>query len=151
MSEDVEEFLDDGRDGVTRKLGAIGEIDLRFRATIRLPPVSESLSDLLDFRPRPKASEGDRDETEDWESRWKCCRLSLITSAHSSVSGIDMSPALADRGWPLDVLEPDTTELEELSKRGLGADLVAEAGGETMDIRDFVFSIRPLLLGGESS
>jgi len=89
ISEDVEEFLDDGRD-CARKLGAIGEIDLRFKATIRLPPVSDSLSDLPDFRPRPKASEGDREEMEDWESRWKCCRLSFITSAHSSVSGVDM-------------------------------------------------------------
>jgi hypothetical protein len=42
-------------------------------------------------------------------------------------------------------------ELEELSKRGLGADLGVGAGGDTIDISDFVFSIRPVLLGGSTS
>lgn len=64
--------------------------------------LSDSLSDRVDFGVRPNASEGDKDDTEDWESLWKCCCFAFITSAHSSVSGV-VVPALAERGCLLEM------------------------------------------------
>jgi hypothetical protein len=50
------------------KPGAMGETDFRFRSTRRLEVLgSESQSDRPDLRGLWKASEGDNDDTEDWE------------------------------------------------------------------------------------
>ena len=137
---------------MTRKLGAIGEIDLRLMATIRLELVSDSYSDLVDLGvlENPSASEGDNEDTEDCESRWKCCLLPCMTPAHSSVSGISCV-ALADRGW-LNFLWPEMIGLPKPSSRGLGADFgVDAAADERFEIRCLVFSNNPELEGGESA
>jgi len=47
----------------------MGDTDRRFKGTMRLEAVSDSQSDLADFVTRANASEGDREETDDIESR----------------------------------------------------------------------------------
>lgn len=65
ISDDAEDALDDGLAWPTRKFGAIGDTDRRFKDTIRLEVVSDSQSDLFDFGARPNASDGDNDEIDD--------------------------------------------------------------------------------------
>lgn len=63
LSEDEE--VEVGRTGMCLGRGAIGDIDLRFKATFLLGP-SESQSERP-MRGRPNASEGDKDEMDDCE------------------------------------------------------------------------------------
>ena len=72
--------------------------------------------------------------------------LSLITSAHSSGSGVDDELIKLLLPWP------EVTSVE-VSKSGLGADLGADlgdsGGGERGESKDLVFSNKDLLLCGD--
>jgi hypothetical protein len=63
--------VEDPEVGRIREIGAIGDTDLRFKATFRLGILSGTSSDLFGRNPRPP-SKGDKDEADDCES---LCRL----------------------------------------------------------------------------
>lgn len=54
-----------GDDCEVLDIGAIGDIERRFKGTSLLEPESESQSGRLDGKERPKTSDGDKDEMED--------------------------------------------------------------------------------------
>jgi hypothetical protein len=105
--------------GGSRKLGAIGDTDLRFKGMTLLDPVSESQSEPLDFNGRLKASDGDKDEIEDWDPLCKLCPLARMTSVHCPRSGVGVLVADRDLGaFPWDAVMSD----EELRSNGRGPD-----------------------------
>lgn len=115
-----------------RDAGAIGEIDLRFNATLRLLP-SDSMSDLepmLGFERGPlKASEGDIDETEDTDSVRSPCPLLRVTSIQSPcrLTGIPPSECAPDGGFAV------IKELE-LSRSGRGGPLGRCCGADVREV-----------------
>lgn len=72
-----------------------------------------------------------------------------MTSAHSSVSGVDIAlVALPERGW-LDFRCPETTEAPEVSRSAFGADFGVEPSAGDREMRLLVFSSIPDVDGGE--
>lgn len=67
LSGDV--LVEDPDVGRIREIGAIGDTDLRFKATRRLGMFMSGLSsDLFGLNPRPTTSKGDNEEADDCES-----------------------------------------------------------------------------------
>ena len=56
------------RSRANRKFGAMGETDRRFKLTMRLELVSDSLSDVVDLGVRTYLSDGDKEEVDERES-----------------------------------------------------------------------------------
>jgi hypothetical protein len=120
-----------------RDAGAMGDIDLRFSATLRLLP-SDSMSDLepmlgLECGPL-RASEGDSDETEDTESVRSPCLLLRVTSIQSPcrLTGIPPSECAANGGFAV------IKELE-LSRRGRGGPLGGCCGADLREVAEREF------------
>jgi hypothetical protein len=91
-----------------------------------------------------RASEGDKDDADDWDSRWKWCLLSFITSAQSSfspLSGVPMKGLSVEflGLWPY-------VNLVEFNNSGFGPDLGVEGGGERAEKRDLVLSVKLAVL-----
>ena len=119
LDEDAEVGLPIFRDPVT-----MGETDLRFRGTILLDdPVSESKSERLpDLICLPRASDGNRDESDDWELCIECPWVRK-TSAHCPCSDAELpfgSVRLVDGGLVIND--------EEFNSKGRGPDFAAGKG-----------------------
>jgi hypothetical protein len=122
-SEDVPDDAEVGRPEIL-EAAAMGDTDLRFRGMTRLgAPLSESQSERLPaFDGLVKASDGDKDEMDDCESRCTDVPLPRNTSDHSR-----SDPMLLFEGRRLldsGVVIKD----EEFSSRGRGADFAARRG-----------------------
>lgn len=118
-SEEAVEAVEGGRDRRDFDMSAMGETDCRLRGTTLLVLASESYSGF-----RWKGSEGEREETEDIESRCNCALRSFITSVQSSRLLMFGGGVTLDLPLLLDVIKED-----ELSMSGRGAVLGGVGGG----------------------
>lgn len=118
----------------------MGEIDLRFKATKRLPE-SDSQSERLVFR----ASEGDSEDIEDRASLSRYRFFAFITSDHCEVSGV------------VSLIAGDVMGEAEFKRSGFGPVLgfdgvgtIAAADFRPSERRALVLSTRPNSSGGWS-